>query len=241
MKTVHEVSKITGVSVRTLHHYDAIGLLKPTAVTDVGYRLYDDMALSRLQTILLFRELQFSLKDIKNIIDNESFDKNKALKQQLALLELQRNYIDNLIFFVRKIIKTGVNTMDFSAFDKTEIEEYRDEAKKQWGETDAYKEFENKTEGQSYEHQNIISNELMKIFTEIGKIKQLSENSKEAQKLVEKLQSFITENYYQCTDEILSGLGDMYVCDSRMAENIDKVGGKGTAEFANKAIKAYLN
>ena len=241
MKTVHEVSKITGVSVRTLHHYDAIGLLKPTAVTDVGYRLYDDMALSRLQTILLFRELQFSLKDIKNIIDNESFDKNKALKQQLALLELQRNYIDNLIFFVRKIIKTGVNTMDFSAFDKTEIEEYRDEAKKQWGETDAYKEFENKTEGQSYEHQNIISNELMKIFTEIGKIKQLSENSKEAQKLGEKLQSFITENYYQCTDEILSGLGDMYVCDSRMAENIDKVGGKGTAEFANKAIKAYLN
>ena len=80
MKTVNEVSKLTGVSVRTLHHYDAIGLLKPTQVTEAGYRLYDDTALARLQTILLFRELQFPLKEIKSILDSPDFNREQALK-----------------------------------------------------------------------------------------------------------------------------------------------------------------
>ena len=87
MKTVNEVSKLTGVSVRTLHHYDAIGLLKPTQVTAAGYRLYDDTALARLQTILLFRELQFPLKEIKSILDSPDFDREQALQQQIGLLE----------------------------------------------------------------------------------------------------------------------------------------------------------
>ncbi|MBQ2776576.1 MAG: MerR family transcriptional regulator, partial [Peptococcaceae bacterium] len=90
MKTVKEVSNLTGVSVRTLHHYDAIGLLKPTELTEAGYRLYDDTALERLQMILLFRELQFPLKDIKVILDNPAFNQTEALSQQIALLELQR-------------------------------------------------------------------------------------------------------------------------------------------------------
>ena len=85
MKTVREVSKLTGVSVRTLHHYDAIGLLKPSRVTEAGYRLYDDTALARLQSILLFRELQFSLKEIRAILDAPSFDPADALTQQIAL------------------------------------------------------------------------------------------------------------------------------------------------------------
>ena len=90
MKTVREVSRITGVSVRTLHHYDAIGLLKPTAVTEAGYRLYDDAALKRMQSILFFRELQFPLKDIKRILDAPDFDPMTALAQQVHLLEMQR-------------------------------------------------------------------------------------------------------------------------------------------------------
>ena len=89
MKTVKEISKITGVSVRTLHHYDAIGLLKPTAKTPAGYRLYDDTALERLQQILLFRELQFPLKEIQSILDSPSFNPAQALEQQIHLLELQ--------------------------------------------------------------------------------------------------------------------------------------------------------
>ena len=101
MRTVNEVSKLTGVSVRTLHHYDAIGLLKPTKITEVGYRLYDDTAIRRLQNILLFRELQFPLKQIKSILDSPMFDQKEALKQQIKLLELQRKHIDELISFAR--------------------------------------------------------------------------------------------------------------------------------------------
>ncbi len=97
MRTVKEVSKITGVSVRTLHHYDAIGLLKPTKVTEAGYRLYDDTALSRLQNILLFRELQFPLKEIKAILDSPDFDPSEAISQQIGLLELQYKHIGELI------------------------------------------------------------------------------------------------------------------------------------------------
>lgn len=105
MRTVNEVSKLTGVSVRTLHHYDAIGLLKPTEVTETGYRLYDDTALSRLQNILLFRELQFPLKEIKAILDSSSFDPLEALTQQIELLELQYKHIGKLISFAREIQK----------------------------------------------------------------------------------------------------------------------------------------
>ena len=97
MKSVKEVSRITGVSVRTLHHYDAIGLLKPTAVTEAGYRLYDDAALKRMQSILLFRELQFPLKDIKRILDAPDFDPMTALAQQVHLLEMQREHLEQLI------------------------------------------------------------------------------------------------------------------------------------------------
>ena len=114
MKTVKEVSRITGVSVRTLHHYDAIGLLKPTAVTEAGYRLYDDAALERMQSILLFRELQFPLKDIKRILDAPDFDPMTALAQQVHLLEMQREHLEQLISHAREIQQTGVFSMDSS-------------------------------------------------------------------------------------------------------------------------------
>ena len=98
MRTVHEVSKLTGVSVRTLHHYDAMDLLKPTQTTQAGYRLYDDHAMNRLTQILLFRELQMPLKEIKAILDHPNFDPAAALEQQIHLLELQKKQITELIF-----------------------------------------------------------------------------------------------------------------------------------------------
>ena len=144
MKTVKEVSRITGVSVRTLHHYDAIGLLKPTAVTKAGYRLYDDAALKRMQSILFFRELQFPLKDIKRILDAPDFDPMTALSQQVHLLEMQREHLEQLISHAREIQRTGVFSMDFSKFDTSEIEKYAVEAKQKWGKTQAWQEFEAK-------------------------------------------------------------------------------------------------
>ena len=133
MMTVHEVSELTGVSVRALHHYDQLGLLKPAAVTEAGYRLYDEGSLVRLQSILLFRELQFPLKDIGAILDSPAFDRNKALTQQIELLELQKEHIENLIDLAKGIKLTGVKGMaDFKAFDTRKIDDYAREAKASW-------------------------------------------------------------------------------------------------------------
>ena len=239
MKTVKEVSRLTGVSVRALHHYDAIGLLKPTRVTEAGYRLYDDTALRRLQAILLFRELQFPLKEIREILDSPEFDPKEALAQQIRLLELQRQHLDALISHAREIQTTGVTLMDFSPFDRSQIEQYAAQAKAKWGKTDAYREFEQKTAGQTPAQAQEAADELMDIFARFGAISSLSPASGEAQALVAELQAFITEHYYTCTKPILRGLGQMYIAGDSMTENIDKAGGQGTAEFAHQVIKIY--
>lgn len=239
MRTVKEVSKITGVSVRTLHHYDAIGLLKPTKVTEAGYRLYDDTALSRLQTILLFRELQFPLREIKAILDTPDFDADEALEQQIKLLELQHKRLGKLISFARRIRDKGVPTMNFEVFDKTEIEQYKEEAKAKWGGTEAYWEYEQKASVRSATEDKEIAGRFMALFAELGGMQHLSPSAKEVQEKIAGLQEFITENYYTCTDEILSGLGQMYVADERFKKNIDKASGEGTAEFVSQAIIEY--
>lgn len=237
MKTVHEVSKISGVSVRALHHYDAVGLLKPTAVTEAGYRLYDDAAIARLQSVLLFRELEFPLKSIKAILDSPEFDARAAMLEQIKLLELRREQIDRLILLARETIETGEINMDFSAFDKSEFERYAAEAKQKWGGTAQYAEYDKKPQGEKL----AAADALMAKFAEIGALRALSPDSVEAQSAVRELQSFITEHFYTCTDEVLAGLGLMYTADERFKSNIDSAGGSGTAEFLGKAIEIYCN
>ena len=239
MKTVKEVSRISGVSVRTLHHYDAIGLLTPTRVTEAGYRLYDDNALRRLQAILLFRQLQFPLKDIKDILDSPGFDPVEALEQQIKLLELQRSHLDQLIAYARNLQISGGMDMKFDAFDTSKQEAYAAEAKARWGKTEAYREFERKTQGQSQAQLRSTGDGLMDIFAEIGQVRHLSPEAPEAQALIAKLQGYITEHYYTCTPQILKGLGMMYIAGDSMTENIDKAGGPGTAEFTHRAIEIY--
>lgn len=241
MRTVREVSKITGVSVRTLHYYDAIGLLKPTKVTEAGYRMYDDTALSRLQNILLFRELQFPLKEIKVILDSPNFDPSEAITQQIELLELQYKHIGELITFAREIQNKGVKTMNFDVFDKNEIEKYKTEVITKWGDTKAYQEYKQKDIARNEGSDSRIANELMAMFSELGDLKHLTPNSDEVQKKISALQKFITDNYYVCTDEILDGLGKMYLCDERFKKNIDRAGGDGTAELVSQAISVYCS
>ena len=238
MMTVHEVSKISGVSIRALHHYDNIGLLPATEVTKAGYRLYDDKALERLQHILLFKELEFSLKEIKDILDSPGFDRSKALEQQIQLLELRKEHLQNLIDLAWGIKTIGVKNMSFEAFDTKKIDEYAAKAKASWGQTDAYKEYEQKSEGRTKEVQQKLNIEMMDIFAQFGKIKEQKPDSEEAIGLAKKLQDHITENYYTCTNEILQSLGEMYAGGGDFTDNIDKVGGTGTAFFANEAIKA---
>ena len=239
MKTVSQVSKISGVSVRALHHYDAIGLLRPTMVTPAGYRLYDDTALARLQGILLFRELEFPLGEIKQILDSPDFDRTEALRQQLALLELRKKHICGLIALARKLIETGENTMEFTAFDTTELRRYAAEARQRWSGTAAYCEYEQKTGGQPPEAQQSAVDSLLRQFAALGELKELPPDSRQAQAAIAALQDYITAHFYTCTGPMLKELGRLYTDDDRFRAGIDKAGGDGTAAFAGKAIAVF--
>ena len=241
MMTVNEVSKLTGVSIRTLQYYDSIGLLSPTEYTNAGYRLYDDTALERLQQILLFKELEFPLKEIKTIIDAPTFDKNKALEQQIELLTMKKEHLEILINFARKLKTTGVNKMDFNVFDTTKMNEYTKKAKEQWGQTSEYKEYSEKVSHQSFDTQKIAWQNLMLIFVEFGKLKDKEPAHSEVQFEVKKLQDYISQHFYKCSNEILKGLGAMYASGGEFTENIDKAAGSGTAVFVAKAIEIYCN
>lgn len=237
-----EFAELTGVSVRTLHYYDQIGLLKPGFVDEQnGYRFYDEASLERMQEILFYRELDFSLKSIADILASPNYDKRKALTEQKRLLSIKKDRLTRLIAALEQAEKGEIA---MRAFDNSEFEtarqQYEDEAKQRFGNTDAYKESQAKTAGYSKEKWNAVSDGMNGIFAAFavcmtsGK----SADSDTAQGLVKKLQDYITENFYHCTDEILAGLGQMYVCDERFKKNIDSHG-EGTAEFVSEAIKIY--
>ena len=239
MMTVNEVSKLTGVSIRTLQYYDKIGLLQPAAYTESGYRLYDDAAMEKLQQILLYKELEFPLKEIKRIMDSSDFDRNRALEQQITLLTMKKDHLENLILFARGIHGIGVKNMDFSVFDTKKMDEYAKQAKKNWGQTAEYKEFEEKQKGYTDEDNKQMTEEFMGLFAKLGQLKDLEPSSEDVQVKVKELQQFITEHFYTCSNEILSSLGKMYAGGGSMTENIDAAGGEGTAEFVSKAIEIY--
>lgn len=238
---INEVAKLTGITIRTLHYYDEIGLLKPSQITEAGYRLYDENNLSELQQILLFKELNFPLNEIKEIMTNSEYDKTEALKKHKELLLKKRERIDKLITLVDNTIK-GEGKMSFKEFDMTEIEsakkKYAKEVKERWGSYDAYIESEKKTSNYGKEQWQEINNEGKEILKAFADNMDKTPDSKEVQELVKEWQCFITERFYNCTNEILQCLGLMYVGDERFKENIDS-NGEGTAEFISKAIEIY--
>lgn len=241
MRTVKEVSQLTGVSIRTLHYYDSIGLLYPTEITESGYRLYDDTALERLQHILLFRELQFPLKEIKEILDSPVFDRNEALEQQIILLQMKKEHLENLIDFARGIQMIGVKTLDFSAFDTRKIDEYAQQAKATYGKSREYREFVEKSSNWTEDEEENIQKEFAEIFVEFGALLNKSPQDEAVQRQVRKLHNYITEHFYTCSPKILKSLGDMYAGGGSMTENINQMAGEGTAEFVAKAIHFYCN
>lgn len=239
MKTVHEVSKLTGVSIRTLQYYDKIGLLLPAQRTEAGYRLYDDAALERLQQILLFRELAFPLDEIKAILSAPDFDRQKALEQQITLLTLKKQRLEAIIGLACEIRDKGDVHMKFEAFDSTKIEEYAARAKAQWGGTKEYAEYAEKSKNRPADAEKDAANELMQIFAAFGTLRGQAVDCEAVRAQVKTLQACITKNYYTCTDEILRSLGQMYAANDEFRQNIDKAGGEGTAEFVSRAIEAY--
>jgi DNA-binding transcriptional MerR regulator len=243
MLKINEVAKLTGITVRTLHYYDEIGLLSPSEITEAGYRLYDDQSLDTLQQILFFRELEFSLSDIKEIMSNPGYNKQEALEKHRELLMLKRTRINQLIQLIEKSIK-GEQTMSFKEFENNTIEEcknkYAKEVKERWGHTEAYAESKEKTAGYDDNKWSMVNGGMESLMKEFSMIRDLAPESKQAQALVKKWQDYITDNFYTCTNEILAGLGQMYTCDQRFTENIDK-NGKGTAQFMSDAIAVYCS
>lgn len=239
---IKEFAELCGVSVRTLHYYDEIGLLRPAFVDEQnGYRFYDEKSLVRMQEILFYRELDFPLKSISEILSSPDYDKQKALKEQRKLLILKKERLQRIIDSLDSAEK-GKITM--TAFDNNEYEtargQYEAEAKERWGKTDAYKEHAEKTASYSKDKWQQVNDGLNEVFEKFAYCLKDGKayNSNEAQALVKELQSYITENFYTCHNEILKGLGQMYVADERFKKNIDKHA-TGTAEFVSKAIEIY--
>lgn len=239
---INEFAKLTGVSVRTLHYYDEIDLLKPAFVdAQNGYRFYDENSLVSMQEILFYRELDFPLKSIRNIMSSPDYDKEKALSEQRKLLSLKKERLERIINALDDA-KKGKVTM--TAFDNNDYEiarkQFEAEAKERWGETVAYKEQAKKTANYSKDKWQEVNNGLMTVFAKFAECRQKgnSADSAEAQALVKELQAYITKNFYTCSNEILAGLGLMYVSDERFKTNIDK-NGDGTTDFVSKAIEVY--
>ncbi len=240
MKTVTQMAEMTGCSVRALHHYDAIGLLKPTQVTEAGYRLYDEEALEKLYLILVFRELGFPLKEIQGILDAPDYDRNRVLEKQIQLLEAKKTHLQNLIHFASGLKLTGVRYLEFQNFDVKKLDEYAAQAQTLYGKTDAWKQAQEKDRNRGKEENLALGENMMALFAKLGTMKGQPPESEAVQDWVKELQGFITRNFYDCTDQILLGLGDLYAGGGSMTENIDSAGGKGTGEFARAAIQAAL-
>ena len=241
---INEFAKLTGVSVRTLHYYDEIGLLKPAFVDEQnGYRFYDENSLERMQEILFYRELDFELKSILEILSSPDYDKKKALAEQRKLLIYKKERLERIINALDGA-KKGKITM--AAFDNSDYEtarkQYETEAKQRWGETDAYKEHAEKTANYTADKWQEVNEGLMSVLAKFAECKQNGNtaDSKEAQELVKELKNYINDNYYTCTNEILASLGQMYIADERFKNNIDKHA-VGTAEFISEAIKVYCS
>lgn len=238
---IGEAARLTGITVRTLHYYDEIGLLKPSEISEAGYRVYNDSDIEILQQILFFRELDFTLAEIGRILADPEFDRKESLRRHRELLLEKRSRIDELILLVDKTLK-GEKDMSFKQFDNSEIlarsRRYADEVRRRWGDTAAYAEYVQKMKKSMEAERDSTEARADAIISEFAEIRGQSPKSAEAETLVRKWQAFITNNYYECTDEILCCLGQMYTGDERFRQNIDRHG-IGTAEFMAKAIAAH--
>lgn len=249
MYKVNEISKLTGISIRMLHHYDKIGLLVPSEKTEKNYRLYSDEDIKKLYQILIFKELEFPLKEIKSILESSDFDRKEALKLQKDLMIKKKKRMDEIIQSISEVINNlegdkKMSEKNFNVFNYEKVKEhqkkYEYETKAKYEKTNAYKECNEKTFNYSENDWKRICEEANYIYNELAKLMDRNPEDKEVQDLVEKWRNHITDNYYECTIDIFRGLGIMYVADNRFKKNIDKTK-VGLAAFLSEAIKIYCD
>jgi DNA-binding transcriptional MerR regulator len=245
---VKAVSELCSVSIRTLHYYDKIGLLKPDTIAENGYRVYNDASLERLQQILFFKELGFSLFAIKGFLDHPGFDRQEALLTQKKCLEQKKIRLENMIETVNKTLnavskgkKLSQQEM-FIGMDTQAIEahkqKYAKEVKDKWGQTNAYQESQKKTANYSPTDWERIHSQTNEIYARIVAGRPDGIASPQVQAAVADLRQSICENYYNCTPEIFGGLGEMYASDPRFEAFYEKIE-PGLALFLSEAIAYY--
>ncbi len=243
--TVGEISRLTGVSIRTLHHYDEIGLVVPGERTDSGYRLYGPAEVARLQEVLFYRELGFGLEEIKRMVDRPDHDRTTALDRQRRLLEAKAEHLmamvdalDAAVEAERKGVPMSNEDM-LGVFGDFDPAQYEEEARQRWGATGAYRESARRTAGYSRADWEQIGRESAEVDQAFLALmaEGVPAESPAAMEVAERHRSHITKWFYECTSEIHAGLGRMYVADARYAERIDKVG-KGLAAYMSAAIEA---
>ncbi|PIC71196.1 MerR family transcriptional regulator [Sporosarcina sp. P16b] len=236
---VKEVADLVGISVRTLHHYDAIGLLTPEETTDTGYRYYSERNLETLQQILFFRELEFPLKEIKNILSEPSFDRQQALQLHRKLLLEKRERIDQMIATIDKTTQYIKGERDMSNEEKFQgfnfnHNPYEEEARKLWGAKAVEQSntaFENKAVGKK----------MNDIYRKLAHLTNTPPESAEAQTAITEWYEFLnTHTGHHYTLEAFKGLGHMYIADERFTTNIDQFGA-GLAQFMSEAMTFFAD
>ena len=236
--TVSEAAERCGVSVRTLHYYDEIGLVKPSEVSESGYRYYDAGALARLERVIFYRELEFSLSEIAAMIDSPRENVTGALLRHREWLLLKRRRLDELVRLIDETMG-GLQTMNHVKTTLADMEaarrQYADEVRERWGETEAYQESQRRDQASDPR----AAEEADRIFAQFAAIRDKSPSDPDALALVRAWQEHITRWHYQCTDQILACLGGMYVSDERFARQLDRYG-EGCAQFMSEAIAAYV-
>lgn len=245
--TVHQLAELAGITVRTLHHYDQIGLLKPSFTRSNGYRYYEEKELLKLQQILFFRELEFSLEQIKEIMESSTFDTVEALKEQRKMLLLKRKQFDELLLTIDKTIQSReggekmANDDLYGGFTTKQMEEYKEEARKRWGDTDAWKQSEERTRNWTKADYERIAKEGAQWTQKFAEIrdKGFAVDSPEVQEMIGQhynaLRTFYEPNY-----EMYRGLGQMYVDDPRFTAYYEKFG-KGLAVFMRDAMVHFCD
>ncbi|MDR0138761.1 MerR family transcriptional regulator [Metabacillus idriensis] len=236
---VKEVADLVGISVRTLHHYNEIGLLTPDEMTASGYRLYSSENLETLQQILFFKELGFPLKKIKEIISSPSFDREEALRLHRKMLLEKRNRLDQMIATVEKTIKHAKGEIEMSQKEKFEgfdfsQNPYEQEARERWGD-EAVDKASAKAAGMTKEMQENFNN----LYRKLADLRHESPSSKESQAAIGEWYLLLNE-FGDYSLDAFKGLGQMYVDDERFTKNIDKFG-EGLAAYMRDAMAIYAD
>jgi DNA-binding transcriptional MerR regulator len=243
--TVKKLAEMAGVSVRTLHYYDQIGLLKPRTIGENGYRYYGEKEVLKLQEILFFKELDFPLEQITDIMNNRKYDRNQALQDHKAMLEIKEQRIVGLLMTVTQLIESekGGETMNiddvFNSFGDDQLKQYQEEAKNRWGNTDAYRQSLARTKHwtkQDYEDFKMKSEVFVnKLAAAMNK----DIKSPDVQALVQEHYDSI-KYFYDAPTEMYRNLADMYIADSRFTEYYDKHK-SGLAQWLHDAIHYYCD